>query len=377
MRQLEWRFFHVGLFTTALMVHQKLSKSSEALDYLRKHGEEIAQSSRTALDDSYFSHGQNLAEALQRIHSPAVLLLNKYALNITLNFLCNLQQFPGVQERLLVFAFDEHSYQVLNQSFPEVAVLRWQIMSLQDRFSAGDGRYQLFQYFRARLAAYLATKVQDFWMIQADTLWRKNLFKEIDAKSFEKTGKNILFDAEGESGLLSTMIAGGYFYVESDPRSRSFFEAASHFLMNNFATDNNVMTSLCIREAHDNHCGKLPYSLIANWRYQPSDDPTAEPPPFFQYDGGESSEQKFQKMREIGALFVDPSTLSDEIQPAKCLSQPPSANTNRPISRGREKANFVIRSAHAIFETLSKMFPFLDLIILGYVFPFYAYYLVI
>lgn len=54
-----------------------------------------------------------------------------------------------------------------------LTVLRLQ----EDRFAAGDGRYQLFQYLRARLCAYLAGRVRDFWMVQADTVWRENLFE--------------------------------------------------------------------------------------------------------------------------------------------------------------------------------------------------------
>ena len=64
------------------------------------------------------------------------------------------------------------------------------ISAKEDKFSAGDGRYQLFQWFRARLAAHMTTRVRSFWMIQADTIWRQNLF-----------------DVIGECGAIARLLA--------------------------------------------------------------------------------------------------------------------------------------------------------------------------
>lgn len=52
------------------------------------------------------------------------------------------------------------------------------------RFQMGDSRYQMLQYFRAKLCAYLANIGRDFWIIQADTYWRKNLFEITSKQEF-------------------------------------------------------------------------------------------------------------------------------------------------------------------------------------------------
>jgi hypothetical protein len=72
------------------------------------------------------------------------------------------KQFDGVLERIVVFAFDYDSKVAIRASFPSVHVILFTFPQLvsnifdnefedfkEDRFSAGDGRYQLFQYFRA------------------------------------------------------------------------------------------------------------------------------------------------------------------------------------------------------------------------------------
>ncbi|KAI6191377.1 Nucleotid-trans domain-containing protein [Aphelenchoides bicaudatus] len=213
MKWLKWRFPFIILFVGALFLNSKFRKSSESLNFLRDATDEFKT--------DIFAGGPDLDEVLQKVRSPAILLLNKHALKITLNFLCNVRQFDGVLERIVVFAFDYHSKVVIRSSFPSVH---------EDTFAAGDGRYQLFQFFRAQLSTYLTKKVESFWMIQADTVWRKNLFEVLGMQFILRSNfklscldvsnlqQDLLFDCEGEKGLLSKMIAGGYFYVRSSEK---------------------------------------------------------------------------------------------------------------------------------------------------------------
>jgi hypothetical protein len=96
-------------------------------------------------------------------------------------------------------------------------------------------------------------------MLQADTLWRTNLFEAIKIGRLLNKSDNLLFDSEGESGLLSKMVAGGYFYVQSDERSKKFFDYVADTLLDYYVTDNNVMASLCLLKKFDVGCGKIPY----------------------------------------------------------------------------------------------------------------------
>ncbi|KAL3094538.1 hypothetical protein niasHT_026304 [Heterodera trifolii] len=149
-------------------------------------------------------------KAIERVGTdpPAIVLLNKFALNITLNFVCNLRLFPGASDRLIAVVFDHTSEETLLNSFPHLNVIHWPLLALADKFGPGDGRYQLFQYFRAKLAVFLTELVPSFWMVQADTIWRENLFEliDVDNGTNEYGRADLIFDSEGSDGLLSSMV---------------------------------------------------------------------------------------------------------------------------------------------------------------------------
>uniref|UniRef100_A0A914MKY8 Nucleotide-diphospho-sugar transferase domain-containing protein n=1 Tax=Meloidogyne incognita TaxID=6306 RepID=A0A914MKY8_MELIC len=247
--------------------------------------------------------------------TPAILLLNKYALNISLNFLCNLRNFPGAVDHIVAVVFDSYSHQILKESFTDIGgIVYWDIPALEEKFSSGDGRYQVFQYFRAKLVSLLTEVTDQFWMVQADTIWKENLFEIIDTDSQEFINAGIIFDSEGSEGLLRYMIAGGYFFVRSANSTKKFFESAAEFLLNNFATDNNVMNRLCIQKAFGVECGQINYSIISNWRMSSTlKEHSEDSPPLFQFDGDDGSTDKFNKIKNEGYLFVDLTT-------KKCLS---------------------------------------------------------
>ncbi|VDK18978.1 unnamed protein product, partial [Anisakis simplex] len=206
---------------------------------------------------------------------PIPIIINKHALNVTLNWLCNVVNYQDVHKRIIVLAFDNVTYVTLKRSFPSLHVLHWDLPVLYDRFSAGDYRYQLIQVFRANLCAYLAAKRRDFWIAQPDTYWRENLFEVIDPSKFLKNDENLLFDQEGTNGLLADMIAGGCFFVRGNEK------------------------------------------IMSNWRWHTSDKKFV--PTFLQFDGGYSSESKFQQMQRLGAAFVNPETIGENRQ-ANCTS---------------------------------------------------------
>ncbi|KAI1716206.1 nucleotide-diphospho-sugar transferase domain-containing protein [Ditylenchus destructor] len=198
------------------------------------------------------------------------------------------------------------------------------LLNKEDRFGAGDGRYQLFQYFRARLATFLTASVPNFWMIQADTIWTENLFETIDVENPKYSGFDLIFDSEGETGMLASMVAGGYFFVRSVPATRMFFRKIGDTLLEYFLTDNNLMTRQCILALYGSRCGFIPYRIMTNWRglsnYYGSNT-NNQTPIFFQYDGGDSSEGKFELMRRQGYLFVKAETLADNSKGVSCRTK--------------------------------------------------------
>lgn len=129
----------------------------------------------------------------------------------------------------------------------------------QNRFTTGEGAYQLFQLFRANLAAFLAEKSLQFWMIQSDTYWRANLFDRADPDLHMNYTDELLFDREGSSGLLADMIAGGNFFVKGTQKTTAFFERVSETLQWLYSTDNNLMGALCAHKFADLNCAFIPY----------------------------------------------------------------------------------------------------------------------
>ncbi|MCP9265202.1 Protein CBR-FOLT-1 [Dirofilaria immitis] len=221
---------------------------------------------------------------------PAILMLNMHALNLTLNWLCNVENFSNVHRRLLIFAFDRITYKTIRKSWPKIKVIFWPLPEMHLQFKIGDRRYQMLQYFRAKLCSYLASIGRDFWIIQADTYWRKNLFEIINTRQMLGLNGNLLFDQEGDKGLLMKMIAG----------------------------DNNIMGALCITQYCGNKCVFIPYTLISNWRWYWSNKTYI--PALLQFDSGTNSKRKFDNMKKLGAEFVNITQVKMGYQ-AKCFNR--------------------------------------------------------
>uniref|UniRef100_A0A1I8AXS2 Nucleotid_trans domain-containing protein n=1 Tax=Meloidogyne hapla TaxID=6305 RepID=A0A1I8AXS2_MELHA len=240
MRQLRFRFIHLAILLISILFYTKMRKVSKIQYFLTEQSKNL------------FNDQNELNDYKEQFR--------KYALNISLNFLCNLRKFPGAVEQVVAVVFDSYSHQVLKESFTDIGgIVYWDIPALEEKFASGDGRYQLFQYFRAKLVSFLSQLIEQFWMVQADTIWKKNLFEIFDTNSAEFTNAGIIFDSEGSEGLLQYMIAGGYFFIRSANSTKQFFESTAEFLLNNFATDNNVMNRLCIQKAFGVSCARINY----------------------------------------------------------------------------------------------------------------------
>ena len=56
------------------------------------------------------------------------------------------------------------------------------------------------------------------------------------------------------------MIAGGNFYVRANRGAEAFFDEVAMQLMSMFATDNNIMGSLCSYGFKGINCGEIPFT---------------------------------------------------------------------------------------------------------------------
>lgn len=77
---------------------------------------------------------------------------------------------------------------------------------------------------------------------------------------------------------------------------------------------------------------------------------------------------------------MDPRTLSEEQWVARCLEDRRRVDRwprKRLNVKKKNKANLLIRFFHSSFELLCSIIPGLEYVTLSYIFPFYAYYLVV
>lgn len=73
-----------------------------------------------------------LRQAVMRMSDPfAIVLLNKYALNITLNWLCNTEQMSGVHNRTLFFTLDRTARDGLLSKYPHLNTITAELPCLQ------------------------------------------------------------------------------------------------------------------------------------------------------------------------------------------------------------------------------------------------------
>uniref|UniRef100_A0A8R1DP90 Nucleotid_trans domain-containing protein n=1 Tax=Caenorhabditis japonica TaxID=281687 RepID=A0A8R1DP90_CAEJA len=203
-----------------------------------------------------------------------ILILNKHALNMTYNWLCNTQNLKGVHENSYIVTLDDESSLELNKFWPNVAQINIVVPGLKDPFNYGDGYYQLFYLFRANLARAIIHYNREFWMVQQDTFWNESILK-IDTSE----DVDIFFDRASDT---SPLIAGGYFHVKPTIASKKFFSKLAKDISWWYAPDNAYMTSLC-EVSGIAKCGRLSFDLIINWQWLQG--VSGLTPKFIQFDG--------------------------------------------------------------------------------------------
>ncbi|KAI6205044.1 Nucleotid-trans domain-containing protein [Aphelenchoides besseyi] len=232
-----------------------------------------------------------------------ILILNKHALNMTFNWLCNTVDMPNVHRRSLIVTLDEEADVAVERAWPNVRRLNWPVKCLSEPFNYGDGKYQLFYLFRSNLAQAFLQLNRPFWMIQQDTFWRESML-ELESEIFEHNDQDIVFDRAAETA--GSLIAGGYYMAKSTNRAKNFFSQLSADLEWFYAPDNTYMTSLCSRKDLVT-CGQIPFSAITNWiwLHEPSRFRSQKVPMLVQFDGDTKLGGKLAKMRSLGFYFLN------------------------------------------------------------------------
>ncbi|CAJ0947127.1 unnamed protein product, partial [Mesorhabditis belari] len=292
-----------------------------------------------------------------------VLFLNKFAVDMTLNWLCNTEELPGVHEKSIFLTMDQEATSKMRLYYPHLKIVRLKVPALEDPFNYGDGPYQLFYLLRANVALTLAKSGKSFWMIQQDTFWRTGLPQK-SLEIGELAEADIVFDAAGTN--TSDLIAGGYYYTRSTPGTISYFEKLVLDLSWWYAPDNGYMTYLCYRKFAN--CVNMPFSWITNWQWMFY--PTKEVPLLVQFDGYTKLGGKLESMKSMGFFFMDPVS--------KVCNKTAVLSAQEMVGQGiRPKLSIEI--GHSQFATYSRLIeifqsnPISSLILYNFLLPFGHY----
>ncbi|CAB3400664.1 unnamed protein product [Caenorhabditis bovis] len=282
-----WKLACLGL---VLLIIRKIVIACMAMYIVMQHWDEV--SFEKMIQNEMF---QRSIARMSSTNPALILILNKHALNMTYNWLCNTQQLSGVHENTHIVTLDDEASEKLKIYWPTVPQINLKIDGLNDPFNYGDGHYQLFYLFRANLVRAFLLFNKPIWMVQQDTFWSDNLMN-IDLKN--NTNDDIIFD---RASSKSPLIAGGYFLARPTYNSKRYFEKLAQDISWWYAPDNAYMTALC-EVSGLAKCGRLPFHLITNWQWLENVSGTI--PQFIQFDGETKLSGKLGKMKQIGFYFL-------------------------------------------------------------------------
>uniref|UniRef100_A0A914HE11 Uncharacterized protein n=1 Tax=Globodera rostochiensis TaxID=31243 RepID=A0A914HE11_GLORO len=130
-------------FIIGVLIVRKTRAAVAALRYVKAHADTVSLAS--------IEQSTQFQQLLLQIEGdrrpPALLMLNQHALNMTFNFLCNTQMFPGVHERFIFVTLDDRARDVLSRHWPNVRLFHWPTPSLYTPFSFAEGAYQTVNKF--------------------------------------------------------------------------------------------------------------------------------------------------------------------------------------------------------------------------------------
>ena len=112
------------------VIEKKLKMARQTLQFVTDHRIEIAFD--TIVSSKKF---RNLTEHLKQQEKPgAVIFLNKYFVNMTLNWLCNTKNYIGVHERVVAVTLDSGAQELMAHFWPQIFQFHWPL----DAINVGD-----------------------------------------------------------------------------------------------------------------------------------------------------------------------------------------------------------------------------------------------
>ncbi|VDN36024.1 unnamed protein product [Gongylonema pulchrum] len=187
---------------------------------------------------------KNLRRAIRKMSDPfAMIMLNKYALEVTLNWLCNTEQMLDVHNRTLFFTLDGVARDGLLSRYPNLNTVTKHIPCLQETFAPMDSTYMSFFVLRTNLIRTIINYARSIWLLQADTFWRENLF---NVPIITDQAAKVFLDQDGYDGVAESRkesMNGANFFVSKSAADliNDLYWYQSRF----YVTDPDAMRIVC------------------------------------------------------------------------------------------------------------------------------------
>ena len=166
---------------------------------------------------------QNKVVALESIPRPVFTTFGNpgYLLQLK-NLICNLRQFPGMHERLLVIVTEEEMMRALSElGYPiNIAVASAASVEHGAESEYGTHRYNQLMLFRAHALLQLLGKTEIMW-IEADAVYRQSL---LDQEVITRTTSDITLFHD------RFMYGGGFIRFAATPAAKQFYEVVTQRL---------------------------------------------------------------------------------------------------------------------------------------------------
>uniref|UniRef100_A0AC35G539 Nucleotide-diphospho-sugar transferase domain-containing protein n=1 Tax=Panagrolaimus sp. PS1159 TaxID=55785 RepID=A0AC35G539_9BILA len=249
-------------------------------------------------------NSKTLWEKVNSLRQPfGIVMLNKHVVDMTLNWLCNTATMEGVHERILFFTLDQEAADALLKFYPTLRIFTLKAKCLQGSFKPLDATYMSFFLLRTNLIRALLLMKKSFWMLQADTFWRQNLFanKEYELNDLQI---NVALDQQGYSEISQTrkrqMNGANFLVIGQHASTLELFDQLHWYQTHFYVTDPDAMKIVCAKKGF--HCNFIDHSIISGWEWIYGSQ--SKPPQLIQMDG-ETSGGKVEMLKQYHLWFLD------------------------------------------------------------------------
>uniref|UniRef100_A0A0K0DS12 Nucleotid_trans domain-containing protein n=1 Tax=Strongyloides stercoralis TaxID=6248 RepID=A0A0K0DS12_STRER len=232
-----------------------------------------------------------------------VIMLNKYAVDITLNWMCNVKDFVNFEEEIFFFTLDYESKNELQLRYPNLNIYTWEVDCLSETFSFGDSKYMSFFLLRTTIIKTLLSLEKTFWMLQADTIWKESLFKVFNKNYFDITDYSVFLDQSGYDGSdknRKEVMNGANFLIVFNNKTRQFINDLYWYQSNFYVTDPDAIKLMCINTLYK--CKFIDHRYISGWEWVYGNQ--TNPPALLQMDG-ETEGGKILTMKRYNMWFLN------------------------------------------------------------------------